>query len=422
MSTSAPDPRTACPVVGHSMPFDTTEQRFLLWEPEFAMDPHRYYARMRRDGHKMVSVELAPGVPATLVIDYRTAVQILNDPEHFPADPRAWQSTVPSDCPILPLIGYRPVPARTTGAEHQRYADAHTEAMRKIDLYAMHGQVEKLAIQLINSFCADGHADLIKQYSFPLSFAVCNVMLGCPPHLGDRIAEGMTKIFDNVDAETGSQIVGAALMELLALKRSEPGDDITTAMLQHPAGLSDEEILHQINSQYGAGIEIQQTLIANTLLRILSEQTLGDNVLGGSMATRDALDEVLFSDPPMSNFLITYPRQPTLINDFWLPANQPVVIGIAACNTDPQINSGNILGNRSHLSWGLGSHRCPAQDISYLVAQDAIDQLLDAMPELELNFPGEGPVWRPGPFHRSMTELPVVFPPSPPLNFQPMRT
>jgi cytochrome P450 len=400
----------------HSTPFSNDGPPVLLWETEFAADPHRHYTQMRRSGRSMVPVELSPGVQATLVVDYRTAVRILNDPEHFPADPRAWQKTLPADCPILPLVGYRPVPARTTGAEHQRYRDVHTAAMRGVDLHAMHAHIEKLAIPLINGFCEDGHADLIQQYCFPLSFAACNVLLGCPPYLGDRIAEGMAKIFENVDAEAGNQIVGAALAELLDLKRNHPGDDAVTRMLQHPAALSDEELLHQINSQYGAGIEIQQTLMANTLLRILSEEDLGGDLLGGSMSTRDALDEVLFTDPPMANFLLTYPRQPILVDDIWLPANQPVVISIAACNNDPRVRRDEHKGNRSHLSWGLGNHSCPAQNVSYLIAQDAIDQLLDALPELELNFPNKAPVWRPGPFHRSMTELPVVFAPSPPLN------
>ncbi|WP_245718277.1 cytochrome P450 [Nocardia miyunensis] len=399
------------------MPFGSDDARFLLWQPEFASDPYSYYARMRRVNRSMVPVELSPGVPATLVVDYRTAVQILNDPEHFPADPRTWQSTLPEDCPILPLVGYRPVPARTTGQEHNRLREVHTAAMRGVDLLAMHSHIEKLAIPLINRFCGDGHADLIQQYSFPLSFAACNVLLGCPPYLGDRIAEGMAKIFENVDAATGNQIVGAALMELLELKRSQPADDAVTRMLQHPAALSDEEILHQINSQYGAGIEIQQTLIANCLLRILSHGSVGDSLLGGSISTRDALDEVLFTDPPMANFLLTYPRQPILIDEVWLPANQPVVISIAACNNDPRVQSNDRRGNRSHLSWGLGNHSCPAQTVAYMIAQDAIDQLLDALPEMELDFPSGAPVWRPGPFHRSMTELPVRFSPSPPLNF-----
>ncbi|MBH0777363.1 cytochrome P450 [Nocardia bovistercoris] len=416
MSTSDQrTPTSTCPVA-HNTPFGSDDPRYLLWEPEFASDPSSHYARMYRSGQSMVPVELSPGVAATLVIDYRTAVRILNDPEHFPADPRAWQETLPADCPILPLVGYRPVPARTTGAEHRRYRDVHNAAMRDVDLHALHIHMEKLAVPLINGFCEAGQADLIKQYCFPLSFAACNVLLGCPPDLGERIAEGMAKIFENIDAESGNQIVAAALMELIDLKRRQPADDVVTRMLRHPAELSDEEILHQINSQYGAGIEIQQTLITNTLLQILAEDGLGQDVLGGSLSTRDALDEVLFTNPPLVNFLLTYPRQPILIDDLWLPANEPVVISIAACNNDPRLRSGDRRGNRSHLSWGLGQHSCPAQTIAYLIAQDAIDQLLDALPEMRPNFPTGAPDWRPGPFHRSMTELPVLFTPSPPLH------
>jgi hypothetical protein len=48
--------------------------------------------------------------------------------------------------------------------------------------------------------------------------------------------------------------------------------------------------------------------------------------------------------------------------------------------------------------------------------QYAIDQLLDALPEIQLAVPADKLVWRPGPFHRAMTAFPVVFPKSPPLS------
>ena len=47
--------------------------------------------------------------------------------------------------------------------------------------------------------------------------------------------------------------------------------------------------------------------------------------------------------------------------------------------------------------------------------RDVIDQLLDALPELELAIPAEELVWRPGPFHRALAGLPVVFPSTAPL-------
>jgi cytochrome P450 len=107
---------------------------------------------------------------------------------------------------------------------------------------------------------------------------------------------------------------------------------------------------------------------------------------------------------------MTYPRQPILINDVWLPAHQPVLVSMAACNNDPAIRADDHTGNRSHLAWGVGPRACPAQSLAYMVAQEAIDQLLDALPEMQV--PDDSPTWRPGPFHRSLAALPVTFPPS----------
>jgi len=138
-------------------------------------------------------------------------------------------------------------------------------------------------------------------------------------------------------------------------------------------------------------------------------------MLGGSLSTRDGLDEVLFTDPPLTNYCITFPRQPILIDDVWLPAHQPVVISMAGSNNDPAISTGEYTDNRSHLAWSVGPHACPARSVASLIAQDAIDQLLDALPELHLAVPLDELVWRPGPFNRSLAALPVTFPKSPPL-------
>ncbi|MBF6466866.1 cytochrome P450 [Nocardia beijingensis] len=412
MTTSPSSARSHAP---HGSPIDTDGPRIALYSIEFAADPHSAYRDMRARYGSLAPVELAPGVPATLVLGYHTAVRIMNDPDHFPADPRAWQEDIPADCPVLPMMQWRPNALRSAGAEHARYRQANVAGLAKVDLYRLHDTIAQLATPLINSFCADGSADVVRQYAFPLSFAVLNAMLGCPAEIAQRAASGMAAIFEGVDAERGNKMLIDSLGELTVLKRAEPGDDITTRMLRHPSGLSDTEMVHQLGTLYGAGIEPQQNLIVNTLLLILTDERFGGSVLGGSLSTRDALDEVLFNDPPMANFCCSFPKQPILIDDVWLPAHQPVVISIAACNTDPAIRAERYAGNRAHLAFGGGPHACPANSLAYLIAQDAIDQLLDALPELRLAVPVHELAWRPGPFHRALTALPVVFPESPPL-------
>ncbi|MFI2285723.1 hypothetical protein [Nocardia beijingensis] len=73
-------------------------------------------------------------------------------------------------------------------------------------LYALRATVEKIAAPLINTFCRTGAADLIRQYAFPLTFAVVNDLLGCPPDIGQRVAAGMAAMFDGIEADEGDEI------------------------------------------------------------------------------------------------------------------------------------------------------------------------------------------------------------------------
>ena len=385
-------------------------QRFPTYTEEFAADPHEVYDQMRRQHKTLASVELAPGVPATLVIGYFTAIRINNDDAHFPADPRTWQERVPDDCPVKPMMAYRPNALRSAGDEHRRFRKASVDGIEEINLFNLNSEIEDIAIPQINQFCRLGQADLVGQYAFPLTFAYLNQMVGCPPQVGQDVAQGMAQMFEGANAAEGNALFEGALARLVSLKRTVPGEDLTSRLIAHPADLTDSELVQQLVTIYGAGIEPLTNLIANTLLLMLSDSRFQGE---GALTTRDALNELLFKDPPLANFLITDPRQPILVDEVWLPADQPVITSMGACNNDPAI-VGAYTDNRSHLAWGTGPHACPAKSVAYAVAQNAIDQLFDALPEMMLACRPDELVWRPGGFHRSLAALPVEFPQSGP--------
>ncbi|MFE3190755.1 cytochrome P450 [Nocardia sp. NPDC059240] len=393
--------------------------RVPLHAPEFAADPHAAYRAMRSHYGSLVPVELSPGVPATLVINFHTAVAILNDPMRFPADPRPWQATIPPDLAFLPMVEWRPNALRSDGAVHARYRTATSEALADLNLHDVRAAVERIAGPLISEFCNTGSADLISQYILPLVFSMINHVLGCPPEIGQRVAAASAAMFEGVDTATVNTMLNEALLELAQLKRETPGGDVTTRLVQHPAELTDVEMIHQLVTHYSAGVEIPQNLIASTLLLMLTDSRFVANSAGFQPPTGSAIDEVLASDPPLANYCLSYPRQPILVDKVWLPANQPVVISLAACNNDPAMNNGDYARNGWNLAWSAGPHACPmqARAASVLIVQEAIDQLLDALPEMRLAVSPQELVWRPGPFHRALTTLPVVFPPSPPLRY-----
>ncbi|WP_246124084.1 cytochrome P450 [Nocardia bhagyanarayanae] len=402
-------------------PIELIGPRISLYSPEFAHDPHRAYEEMRRRYGPLVPVEIDPGIPATLVIGYSTAVKILGDETRFPADPRAWQKTIDPDSPILPMVEWRPNALRNVGATRIRYRTATNDALAGVDLHSLHAVVERIAVQLINSFCRAGEADLISQYVQPLVFSVLNHILGCPPEIGERVAAASAAMFEGVDTATVNAMLDDALLELVDLKRAHPAEDVATRLVQHPADLDDKELINALVTCYAAGIEPQQNLISNTLRLMLTDRRWETDNLGSAPLTRAALEEILATDPPLANYCITYPPNPVMIAGASLPANEPVIISMAACSNDPAMNNGQYFGHGAAWSLGWGGpspHQCPrqAQASAFQIAQDAIDQLLDALPELRLAIPADDLVWRPGPFHRALAALPVAFPKMPPLN------
>ncbi|WP_343069712.1 cytochrome P450 [Streptomyces olivoverticillatus] len=387
-----------------------------LYGPDFAADPHAVYQRLRTQG-PVAPVELAPRVRATLVTDYRAALEVLRNTDVFGKDARRWRALaegrVEADNPVVPMMAYRPNCLFSDGDDHRRYRQAVDDSLARIDPNALRGYVERSADSLIDRFTALGEADLLGSYAKTLPLLVFQQLFGCPPELGDRLVEGFSGIFDGVDAERADALITASLVELLRTKREQPGADMTSWLMAHPAQLTDEEMLHQLVVLIGAGTEPQQNLIANALRLLLSDDRFAGDLRGGSMPVEDALDEVLWLDPPMANYGVHYPVADVDFGGTLLREGEPVVVSFAAANTDPSLRSDHRTGNRAHLAWSAGPHHCPAKDAARLIAAVAVERLLDRLPDLELAVPVDRLVWRPGPFHRALTALPVRFPPVP---------
>lgn len=386
-----------------------------LYGPDFAADPKRVYSKLRQQYGACAPVELAPGAGATLVTSYHAALHVLRSTETFGKDARRWRALadgrVAADNPVVPMMAYRPNCLLTEGHEHRRLRSAVEDSLGRVDPNALRGYVEHSADELIDHFAARGEADILGEYAAVLPLLVFNQLFGCPPELGDRLVEGMRGIFDGIDAERANALLTTTVLDLIALKRRQPGADVTSWLMAHPARLSDEELIHQLVLMMGAGTEPEQNLIANGLLLLLSDDRFAGTLNGGSLPVEDALDEVLWTDPPMANYGVHYPFYDVELEGARLHAGEPVVISFAAANTDPALITDQRAGNRAHLAWSAGPHACPAQNSARLIAAVAIEKLLDRLPDMDLAVPAEKLTWRPGPFHRALDALPVRFPP-----------
>ncbi|MCX4097740.1 cytochrome P450 [Nocardia sp. alder85J] len=404
---------------------------FPLYTPDFANDPHASYRLMRgRKGQRqVVLVELSPGVPAALVIGYRTAVEVLNKPESFPADPREWQKTVPRSCPLLPMLEWRPNALRSTGIEHTRYRLATQAALAGVNLHRLRGQVIAGSTAAIREFCGRGltnrvrgHADLVNDYALPTVFQVLNTMMGCNSETGSKVQTAMAAMFDATDTDRVNRDLTSALLELIWDKKDSPGDDITTRLVRHEPRLDDTELVHQLVTLYGATIEPLTSLVTLMLRLHLTDSgfltshtsATGHTIMGKTVSA--SYDTILSTDPPMANYCVSYPLYPVRVGGVWVPAHTPVVISLAATTTDPAVAAGGPGTTSGTLAFSTGPHGCPtaARDITKITAVAMVETLLDALPDAALAVAPEVLHWRAGPFARQLAALPVHFSPLPP--------
>ncbi|MEU2064560.1 cytochrome P450 [Streptomyces sp. NPDC013455] len=385
-----------------------------MHDAAFAADPHQVYDRLRAQG-PAGPVELAPGVDATLVVGHETALRVLQNSTLFARDARRWKALTEGriglDHPVLPMMAYRPNCLFTDGAVHLRLRKAVTDSLARLNITRIRRDVEPIADYLIDQFSERGRADLIHDYAKLLPLLLFNKLFGCPADIGDTLTSAMSAIFDGQDALRANEELTACLMELIALKRRRPGDDVTSWLIQHPAGLTDEELKDQLVMLMGAGVEPERNLIGNALLALLSPDTSGRD---SGLLIEEAIDHVLWNQTPIANYATHYPVQDVDLGGVVAEANTPVVISFAAANSDPALAEARRMHSKgAHLAWGAGPHACPAKDPAQVIAVTAIEKILNALPDLTLAVHVKELEWRPGPFHRALVALPVAFSPTP---------
>ncbi|MFD7437339.1 cytochrome P450 [Streptomyces sp. NPDC059861] len=380
-----------------------------LYGPEFGSDPERQYAKLRSLGHS-APVDIAPGVQVELVTSYDASLYILQNPAVFVRDSRRWnalnEGRVPADSPALPMMGYRPNALFSDGAAHARLRQAVTDSLATVDQVRLVRLVQQSADYLISRFSSDpvGEAELMTSYAQPLPLLVFGELFGCPPELGDRVITGITGIFQGTPG--ADEVLGGALAELIALKRRQPGEDLTTRLMVHSARLTDEEVLHQLVTLLSGGTAPLAAAIGTSSALYLSD------AWPAGLPIEDAVVKTLWNYAPIANYAAHYPTQDIELGGRTLRANDPVLISFAAANTDPKLTEHREqLSAKAHLAFGAGPHACPAKDPAFMIAATAVESLLNRLPDIEVRVPFKELVWVPAPWSRSLTAVPIRFTP-----------
>ena len=436
-----------------------------LFTWEFATNPYPTYAWLREHApvHK---TRLPSGVEAWLVTRYV-------DAKHALADPRLSKNPAHHDEPAhakgkTGIPGERKAELMThllniDPPDHTRLRRLVSKAFTPRRVAEFAPRVQELTNDLIDRFAADGSADLIHDFAFPLPiYAICD-LLGVPREDQDDFRDWAGMMIRHGGGPRGGvarsvKKMRSYLAELIHRKREalsdapapHPGGNLsdTLAPTPHPGGnpsdaptpTPTEDLLSGLirASDHGehlteneaaamafillfAGFETTVNLIGNGTYALLThpeqrarlEKSLA---AGESDLLETGVEELLRYDGPVELATWRFATRPLTLGGQDIAAGDPVLVVLAAADRDPErFADPDVLdlGRRDnqHLGYGHGIHYCLGAPLARLEGQTALATLLTRLPDLQLAGDPADLRWRGGLIMRGLRTLPVEFTP-----------
>ncbi|MGW2520301.1 cytochrome P450 [Streptomyces sp. NPDC001617] len=391
-----------------------------LYGPD-AEDLRAVYEKLRAEHGSVAPALLHEDVPIWVVLGHTENLHMVGTPTQYSRDTRLWtclqDGTVKPDHPLMPIVAWQPICCHAEGDEHLRLRGAVTGAMSTIDHRGIRRYINRATQHLVNKFCEEGRVDLVSQFAEHLPMAVMCEILGMPDEYNDQIVHAARDLLKGTETSIASNAyIMDALMRLTVRRRAEPKDDFTSHLINHPAGLDDDEIGQHLRVVMITSYEATANLLANVLRVVLTDPGFRARLNGGQMTVPQAVEQSLWDEPPFSTMLGYFAKQDTELGGQRIRKGDGLLMGIAPGNVDPRVRpdlKANMQGNRSHLAFSGGPHECPGQDIGRAIADVGVDALLTRLPDVELACEEHELRWRTSIMNRHLVELPAKFAPKP---------
>lgn len=382
-------------------------------------EPQAVYNELRVRYGQVAPVELEPGVHAWLIMGYHEICQVVRNEQMFSRDPRNWRAlatgAVAPTSGLGPMMFPRDNAYFSDGLKHRRLRAPLDEGLAALDQHGMAKDIRTICQKLIDDIAHRGRADLVNDYAAHVPMLAVASMFGLDMTEGEQLRASLIALFGSgEDSQAGNARLERILADVMAARRAEPRNDLTTAFLQHPNLHDDHEIQQSMVLMISAGYETTTTWIAQTLRLMLTDSRFAGRLRGGQLGIDDALDEVLRRDPPMSNMPARYALHDTTIADTPIQRGDALILGLAAANADPRVRTDDPwleFGNRAHLAWSAGPHNCPAHIPARLITRIAVDTAMHGFHDMAMGAPSEQIPFLESPWTRCPASLPVRFTP-----------
>ncbi|KZS83774.1 cytochrome P450 [Mycobacterium persicum] len=381
-------------------------------------DPYTELARLRREQPvQRIDFSAMPheeSKPVFIVYRHEDVAQLLRDNETF------------SSAIIIDAFGDvlgRHVMLGMDEPEHGRHRALVAKAFSQKALARWEDElIGNVGNELIDRFAGRGHADLVKEFTFPYPTQIIAGLLGLPREDYPQFQRWSISLLSfTVNPERGraaSQALQEYFAPILAARRREPRDDLISGLARAEIDgekLSDEEIFSFLRLLLPAGVETTYRSLGNMLYGLLCNPDQLDAVRAERALLPQAIEEAVRWEPPLLTITRIATRD-TELGAVPIPAGSSVMPMLGAANRQedryPDPDRFDIFrAARAHIGFGHGVHVCLGMHLARLEMRVALNLLFDRLPNLRLDPAGDDPHIR-GQVFRSPTSLPVLFGPT----------
>jgi cytochrome P450 len=395
--------------------------RFNPFLPEHRRDPQTTWRALRSGGRLYHSRLFG----TFLCTRYDDVVHVLRDP-HFSTDRsqvpvmRLVERFVRRDPDFAGLIDRNLL--TMDGPDHRRLRGLVSKAFTPRRVERLRGRLEDTVESLLDRVASSGEMEAVADLAHPLPVIAIAELLGVPPEDRDRFrtwSAVLVQLLDPFQGQGGAAPMVRATHEmfdyfrpLLAERRSEPRDDLLSAMIaaeQDGEHLDEVDLLALSSLLLVAGHETTTNLIGNAVLLMLRFPDERKRLREDPSLLPSAIDECLRYESPIQL------TDRAVVEDCELAGrrlrrNQMVAVVLAAANRDPEHfpdpeRFDVARADNHHLAFGQGSHFCLGSQLAKLEAEVALGGLLRRFPA----FSGdpEPPAWRRSMIIRGPEAVPI---------------
>lgn len=305
---------------------------------------------------------------------------------------------------------------------HDRIRGLVTRAFTPRRIQALEPRITAIVDELLDGLAADGAADIVERFAWPLPLRVLGELFGVPEddlprlhHLGTDwlLLQQERPLEERVRHAHGVVELQRYFVDAVEARMREPTDDLIGALVTANAELEEPltavEIAGLPLDLIVAGHVTVTRAIGSTLHRLFADPSVRDDLLDPARAPL-AVEEILRLESPAQGLFRLTTRDVEL-GGVTLPTGARVMAHFASANRDdgvfacPDAYRPGREDVRHHLAFGKGIHFCIGAPLGRLELTTALPALLRRLPGLR---PGPGlAVREPVFFARGFQSLPV---------------